>query len=163
MSGDFADYGAGKEAEFFFGDEENGFDFGVEFAVGESDSEFIFVVGDGAESTEDDAGVFLLGEVHKESGEGFDLDVGEVGGRVGEGLESLVEGEVRGFVGVDSDGDDEFVVHFGGSFDDIEVADGGGIERSGVDGPAGHGGDSTSAIRLKAVVEKSWTYRCGRI
>lgn len=138
VTGDFADYGAGEEAEFFFGYEENGFDFWVEFAVGESDSEFIFVVGDGAESAEDDAGVFLLGEVDEEPGKGFDFDVGEVGSGVGEGLESLVEGEVGGFVGVNSDGDDEFVVHFGGSFDDIEVADGGGIERSGVDGPAGH-------------------------
>ncbi len=143
VAGDFADNGASEEAEFFFSDEENGFDFGVEFAIGESDSEFVFVVGDGAKSPENDAGVFLFGEVNQQAGEGFDFDVGEVGGGVGEGLESLVEGEVGGFVGVDPDGDDEFVIHFGGSFDDIEVTDGGGIERSGVDGPSGHGRDST--------------------
>ena len=131
---DFFDEAGADEGEGFAGQEEDGFDFGTEAAVHEGHLEFVFVVGDGADAADDEAGAAAGGVVGEQAVEGFDADVFAAGEGFADHFGALVDGEQGGLGFVAENGDDEVIDDAGGAADDVEVAVGEGVEGSGVDG-----------------------------
>ena len=131
---DFFDEAGADEGVGFGGQEEDGFDFGAEAAIHKGHLEFVFVVGDGADAADDEAGAAAGGVVGEQAVEGLDADVFAAGEGFADHFGALVDGEKRGFGFVSQDGNDEVVNETAGAADDVEVAVGEGVEGSGVNG-----------------------------
>ena len=82
----------------------------------------------------DDRRDVVLGAViDQQAGEGVDGDVVELGGHLGEHVETLLEGEQALFALVHEDGDGDLVEELGGPSDDVEMTIGDRVERAGAD------------------------------
>ncbi len=101
-------------------------------AVHEGHLEFVFEVGNGAESADEGGGFMLGGEIHEEAFERGGGDVGPGGEVFLDQAESLGGVEERLFILVERDAYDHFVEEAGGARHDIEVAVGHGVEGAGI-------------------------------
>ena len=77
QSDDFLHQPRADEGVRLAGHEKDGFDFGPKAAIHERHLQFVFVIRDGADAAQDDAGAALGRVVHQQAVEGADLDVGE--------------------------------------------------------------------------------------
>lgn len=137
----------------FAGHEENGLDFGREPAIHEGHLEFVFVVGDGANAADDDAGSALGRIAHEQAIEGDHFDIGQAVDHFGEHVDALFDGEEGLLFVVAENGDDEPVEERGRPVDEIQVAAGDGVEGARIDGDNGGGFWSQGWL--------SWTGRGG--
>src|SRR5271168_2079934 len=90
---DYLDQSGTDEGKGFAGEEESGFESGLQAAIHEGHLQFVFVVGDGADAAEDHAGVSLQGVVGEETVEGIDFDVFEGADSFGQHFHALLDGK----------------------------------------------------------------------
>lgn len=138
--GDLADEAAGCVCETGACDDEGGFDAG-DFAVGDGLLDFVLEVREISHASQEDVCAALAGEVDGEAIEGFHSDECAVGflfehvvDEFLHHIDAFFGAEERVFARVAADGDDEFVKEFAAACDDVEMAEGDGVEGAGVEG-----------------------------
>src|SRR5687768_11014199 len=119
------------------GRHEEGLDAG-ELAVHLGHLQLVLEVADGAQALHDHRDVVRLAVVDEQALEAVDPDVGQFGDGVAQQLHALVDREEPGLARVDQHRHDQFVVQPGSTIDDVDVAVGDRVERTGTDG-ASHG------------------------
>lgn len=126
---DLSDEAAAGECERFAGHDEDGFDTS-DGAVGECELELVADVACVAESAEDDGGADGFDEIHGEAGVTSNFDVVKIACNVADHVDAFVEREELAFIRIDADRDNQAIIEFCTSSDEIEVSSGDGIELS---------------------------------
>jgi hypothetical protein len=116
------------------GHQEDGFDFGPQPAIHQRHLEFVFVVRDGANTSQNDACAALGHIVHEQAAEGSHFDVRKIDGHFPQHFDSFFQTEERPLFIVAEDGDDQAIEQSRPALDQIQVAVGNWIEGAGVDG-----------------------------
>ena len=114
---------------------EDGFHARFHLAIHERHLQLEFVVADGADAAQHGVGVLLDAVAHQQALEGIDGNVVEVRGHGHQHLFALRQREERlALVEIARNGHDQFIEEFGSPVDQVQMAVGDGIERSGIDG-----------------------------
>ena len=112
---------------------EHGFDVGRQAAIHQSHLEFVFVVGDGANSTNDDLRLLLSRVVHQQAVKHIDFDVPESRLQdLAHDLDALFHGEQRRLLRIGENRNDDVIEQPGAALDDIDVPERQRIERTGI-------------------------------
>ena len=106
----------------------------LEFAVHQRHLEFVFVVADGANPAQDGARLDAQRVVHRKAVEGVDRHVVKALGHRLQHLAAVGHAEQRIFLRIAQNGDHQFVEDLAATLDQVEMAVGRRIERSGIDG-----------------------------
>ncbi len=115
------------------GRQEDALHFRGQSAVHVRQLEFVFEVGDRTQATQDDGGALFPDEVGQQVAETGDGHVGQVGRCLSDQFTAFFEVEEGLLLGVVGDGDDDFVEHAAGAFDEVGVAVGDWVEGARID------------------------------
>jgi hypothetical protein len=114
--------------------QEYSFDLWGETPVHQGHLELIFVVGDGADATQDGRGPALASEIDHQPFEGGDGDIAQLTSRFLEHLDPLVDSEERVFDRVIEDSDGKMLEELGSASDQIQMSVGRRIKGPWIDG-----------------------------
>src|SRR5205085_8365838 len=106
--------------------------------------QLVLEVGHGPQALDDGGDAPIEGVVDQQAVELVDLEIGQVGGDLGQHLGALDDGEYGGLVGVLHHRHQDLVEEAGGALDDVEVPERHRVEGAGNEGP-GHPAASPSA------------------
>lgn len=106
------DHSGGYFGDFARRHKEYGGYFGGEVAVDMAHRAFVFVIGGRTDAAHDESCIYLTGVMHqKPVFKHFNFDVWEVVGNGAQHILPFSDGIGAAFVGINADGDDEFVKH----------------------------------------------------
>ena len=118
--------------------QEEGFDIGRQFPIGQGHLEFVFEIAIGAQAAQNDPDSAFVAKIDQHSVHGFDGDIGQVLDDFPCHGDSFIAGEEgAGFPGGAGDCEDDIVEETADPFEQIEVSEGQGIEGSGIDDDTG--------------------------
>src|ERR1041385_6272322 len=135
--GDFLDKPRSDGLMPRIGHKEHGFDIGVQPLVHPDHLELVLEIGNRAQAPHDHAGANLLGEFDQQGFEFLHCDggaavAGQRRGFLTDDFEAFLQREDRRFGGIGGDTDDELIHQLHGAADDVDVAQGQGIEGAGI-------------------------------
>lgn len=122
------------EAVAVVGEQEDGFQIGLEKFVGKPYDALELEVGSRSQPAQQEADMVLPAIVHGEAGEAVRFHLGFVLEEFPDKGEPGLEGEHAAFVGIDPDGHDDFVKEGQGSAYHAFMSQSDGVERAGEDG-----------------------------
>lgn len=140
--------------QFAVRDQKERFDVRFEAAVRHHERQLGRKVGDRSDAANDDASAQTFGKTHRKSFVCLRFNIRKTGGRASDQLAAFLGGEPGRFLRIDADGDDQAVEEAAGALDDVKVAEGDRVERTGINGESrvGH----RTLLRRKRKTRRKW-------